>query len=111
MAAIGYATRQDDGSFKGQFTALERRADIEITKSQEEHREPDRLPRRRLWRRDRRGVPATSREVWRFSLSLAAPSARLYEISGRAAGQDDDNVCAVIRNPADFSRGSDCALR
>ena len=30
MAAIGYVTRQDDGSFKGQLRTLSIRADIEI---------------------------------------------------------------------------------
>ena len=34
---------------QGQFTTPERRAGIEIAKPHEGHREPDRLPRRRLW--------------------------------------------------------------
>ena len=39
-----------------------------------------------------------------ISLSLAAPEfgpRKLYANLGRAAGQDDDNVFAVIWNPAD----------
>ena len=38
------------------------------------------------------------------SLSLGAPEfgpRRLYANLGRAAGQDDDNVFAIIWNPAD----------
>ena len=33
MPAIGYVTRQDDGSFKGQLRTLTIRADIEIMKN------------------------------------------------------------------------------
>ena len=51
MPAIGYVTRQEDGSFKGQLRTLTIRADIEIMKNRtEEHREPARLPRRHQWR-------------------------------------------------------------
>ena len=51
------------------------------------------------------GVRRTSRDgVAYVLLSLAAPefgARKLYANLGRAAGQDDDNVFAVIWNPAD----------
>ena len=106
MPAIGSVTRQEDGSFKGQLKTLSVRADIEIVPN---HRKTaDAQPAYRVttdgveigagWRR-------TSRDgVAYVSLSLAAPefgARKLYANLGRAAGQDDDNVFAIIWNPAD----------
>jgi uncharacterized protein (DUF736 family) len=107
MAAIGYVIRQEDGSFKGQLKTLSSGADIDIVPNRRKNTDgqPD------------YGVVANGVEVgaaWRrvsrdsgtsyVSLSLAAPEfdqRKLYANLGRAAGQDDDNVFAVIRNPAD----------
>ena len=106
MPAIGSVTRQQDGAFKGQLKTLSLRADIEIAPN---HRKTaDTQPDYRVitdgteigaaWRR-------TSRDgVAYVSLSLAAPefgARKLYANLRRAAGQDDDNVFAVIWNPAD----------
>jgi uncharacterized protein (DUF736 family) len=107
MAAIGYVTRQDDGSFKGQLRTLSIRADIEIAENRRKN--TDGQPDYRVvtdgveigaaWRRVSRDSGASY-----ISLSLAAPEfgpRKLYANLGRAAGQDDDNVFAVIWNPAD----------
>ena len=107
MAAIGYVTRQEDDSFKGQLRTLSIRADIEIAPNR--RKTTDGQPDYRVvangveigaaWRRTSRDSGASY-----VSLGLAAPEfgpRRLYANLGRAAGQDDDNVFAVIWNPAD----------
>ena len=107
MAAIGYVTRQEDGSFKGQLRTLSIRADIEIvpnrtkiTESQPDYRVvTSGVEIGAGWQRTSRDSGASY-----VSLSLAAPEfgpRKLYANLGRAAGQDDDNVFAVIWNPAD----------
>jgi len=107
MPAIGHVTRQDDGSFKGQLRTLSIRADIEIMPNR--RKSADGQPDYRVvtngievgaaWTRRSRESGAEY-----VALSLAAPEfgpRRLYANLGRAAGQDDDNVFAVIWNPAD----------
>jgi uncharacterized protein (DUF736 family) len=106
MPAIGYVRVQENG-FKGQLRTVSIRTDIEIilnrSKAHESH--PD-------YR-----VLASGSEVgagWirtgersgneYVSLSLAAPEfgpRTLYANLGRAAGQDDEEVLAIIWNPAD----------
>jgi len=104
---IGYVTRQEDGSFKGQLRTLSIRADIEIVPNRTKNSEsqPDyRIVTNSVevgagWRRTSRDTGASY-----VSLSLAAPEfgpRKLYANLGRAAGQDDDSVFAVIWNPAD----------
>jgi uncharacterized protein (DUF736 family) len=107
MTAIGHVTRQQDGSFKGQIKTLSVRADIEIVpnRSKSTELQPDYRVRTggieigAGWERvgEQSGKPYVS-------LSLAAPEfgpRKLYANLGRAAGQDDDDVFALIWNPAD----------
>ena len=107
MTAIGFVTRQTDGSFKGQLKTLSIRADIEIVPNRSKNAEghPDFRVRTggievgAGWERvgEQSGKPYVS-------LSLAAPEfgpRKLYANLGRAAGQDDDDVFALIWNPAD----------
>jgi uncharacterized protein (DUF736 family) len=107
MPAIGYVTKQSNGGFKGQIRTLSIRADIDIipngTKAGDTH--PDfRVMTAGVeigagWVR----VGETSGRTY-VSLSLAAPEfgpRKLYANLGRAAGQDDPDVFAVIWNPAD----------
>ena len=107
MPAIGYVTKQDNGSFKGQLKTLKLRADIEIVpnNAKANEKQPDyRVISRGFdlgaaWRRT--GETSGSEYI---SLSLAAPefgSKKLYANLGRAAGQDDPDTYAVIWNPAD----------
>lgn len=107
MPAIGFVTKSDNGSFKGQLKTISIRADIEIvpngSKANDNH--PDfRVLTKGLqigagWKRT---SESSGREY--ISLSLAAPefgSKRLYANLGRAFGQDDDDAFALIWNPAD----------
>ena len=106
MPAIGSVTRQQDGSFKGQLKTLSVRADIEILPNHRKNAEAqpdyrvvtDGVEIGAAWRRTSRDGAAY------ISLNLATPefgARKLYANLGRAAGQDDDNVFAVIWNPAD----------
>ena len=107
MPAIGYVTRQEDGSFRGQLRTLSIRADIDITpnRGKSSNSQPDyRIVTNGVeigaaWKRVNRETAADY-----VSLSLAAPEfgpRKLYANLGRAAGQDDDSVFAAIWNPAD----------
>ncbi|WP_380926125.1 DUF736 domain-containing protein [Sphingomonas leidyi] len=106
MAAIGYVTKGQDGSFKGSLKTLSIRADIEIVAN--DNKTGDSQPDYRVtsegveigagWNRRSQ----TSGQDY-VSLSLAAPEfgpRRLYANLGRAAGEAEDRF-AVIWNPAD----------
>jgi uncharacterized protein (DUF736 family) len=107
MPAIGYVTKQSTGGFKGQLKTLSIRADIDIVPNAA--KSADNQPDFRVLHQDvelgagwvRTGETSGKEYV---SLSLAAPEfgpRKLYANLGRAAGQDDDEVYAVIWNPAD----------
>jgi len=107
MTAIGHVTRQEDGSFKGQLKTVSIRADIEILPNRGKAAEGQPDYRVRTggveigagW--ERVGEASGKKYV---SLSLAAPEfgpRRLYANLGRAAGQDDEDVFALIWNPSD----------
>lgn len=107
MPAIGYVTRQEHGGFKGQLKTVSIRAEIEIlpNKGKSSDAQPDfRVLSQGVevgagWRRT--GESSGKEYV---SLSIAAPEfgpRKLYANLGRAAGQDDEDVYAVIWNPAD----------
>lgn len=106
MPAIGYVTRDETGTFKGQLRTLSIRAEIAIVpNSRKAH---DTQPDYRVlsgeveigagWNRR-----STISERDYVSLSLAAPEfgpRRLYANLGRAAGEAEDRF-AIIWNPAD----------
>jgi uncharacterized protein (DUF736 family) len=107
MPAIGYVSKQQNGSFKGQIKTLSIRAEIEILPNG--HKESGNQPDYRVsaggvevgagWMRK---SESSGRDY--VSLSLAAPEfgpRRLYANLGRAAGQDDEDVFAIIWNAAD----------
>ena len=107
MPAIGHVTKQKDGNFKGQLKTLSFKAPIDILLNPS--KSSDTQPDYRVysgtveigggWIR----TGQTSGENY-VSLSLADPAfgpKKLYANLGRAAGQDDKDVYAVIWNPAD----------
>ena len=107
MPAIGHVTKQANGGYKGHLKTLSIRAEIDLVPngSKSADNQPD-------FRVLTQGVEIgagwvrtgeTSGKDY-VSLSLAAPEfgpRKLYANLGRAAGQDDDSVFAVIWNPAD----------
>jgi uncharacterized protein (DUF736 family) len=107
MPAIGQVTKQTNGGFKGQIKTLSIRADIDIVPNNS--KAADNQPDFRVLTQGveigagwvRKGEVSGKEYV---SLSLAAPEfgpRKLYANLGRAAGQDDEDVFAVIWNPAD----------
>lgn len=106
MPAIGYVTKSEDGSFKGQLKTLSISADIAIVANRS--KATDNQPDYRVlsdgveigagWMRR---SETSGRDY--VSLSLAAPEfgpRRLYANLGQAAGGPEDRF-AVIWNPAD----------
>jgi uncharacterized protein (DUF736 family) len=107
MPAIGHVTRHKDGSFKGQLKTLSFRAPIDILPNTAKN--GDTQPDFRVYSQAieigagwlRTGETSGKEYV---SLSLADPAfgtRKLYANLGRAAGQDDDDLFAVIWNPSD----------
>jgi len=107
VPAIGYVTKQTNGGFKGQIKTLTIRADIDIVPNS--GKAADKQPDFRVMTQGidigagwvRKGEVSGKEYV---SLGLAAPEfgpRKLYVNLGRAAGQDDEDVFAVIWNALD----------
>jgi uncharacterized protein (DUF736 family) len=107
MAAIGYVSGTRAEGYRGQLKTLTIRADIEIRPNRS--KSGDTQPDYRVYSEGveigagwvRVGEISGKEYV---SLGLAAPEfgpRRLYANLGRAAGQDDDDVYALIWNADD----------
>ena len=106
MPAIGYVTRDENGSFKGNLKTLSIRADVAIVPNTS--KTGDTQPDYRVLSGDieigagwNRRAESSGRDY--VSLSLAAPEfgpRRLYANLGRVPGEADDRF-AIIWNPAD----------
>jgi uncharacterized protein (DUF736 family) len=107
MPAIGHVTKQANGGYKGYLKTVSIRADIDLVPNTA--KSADNQPDFRVLTQ---GVEIGAGWVRKaessgndyVSLSLAAPEfgpRRLYANLGRAAGQDDPDVFALIWNPAD----------
>ena len=107
MATIGSVTKREDGRYEGELRTLSVRADIVLIPAGEKSAEsqPD-------YRVLSQGVEIGAAWLRRsqmsgkeyVSLSISAPelgSKTLYANLGRAAGQSDPNVYALIWNPQD----------
>ncbi|MGI9375768.1 MAG: DUF736 domain-containing protein [Tsuneonella suprasediminis] len=108
MSAIGYVTRDPDTDvYKGQIRTLSIRTDVEIVpnRAKSASNQPDyrvlsgpvELGAGWIRTGERSGKDYVS-------LAIAAPEfgpRRIYVNLGRAAEQDDDDVYALIWNPAD----------
>ncbi|MGX1101566.1 DUF736 domain-containing protein [Amorphus sp. MBR-141] len=110
MAAIGYLTRQTDGSYKGFVNTLSIRRSVVLVPNRD--KDTENQPDFRVFTDDREHVELGA--GWErvgqvsgsayVSLSLAAPEfgpRKVYANLGRAAGQDDPDTFAIIWNPAD----------
>jgi len=107
MTAIGYVRKEQDGRYLGSIRTISIRADVEILPNTNKTTEaqPD---YRVLTQGIEIGAGWTkkgeSSQKEYVSLALAAPEfgpRKLYANLGRAAGQDDDNLYALIWNPND----------
>ncbi len=108
MPAIGFVTRNDEkNTYTGHIRTLSVKAPIEITPNRDKTN--DRQPDYRVFSEGTEVGAAwvktgqQSGEEY-VSLSLAAPEfgpRKLYANLGPAAGQDDEDVFALIWNPAD----------
>lgn len=106
MPAIGYVTKDDNGTFTGQLKTLSIRAEIIIQPNASKAH--DAQPDYRVVSGDveigagwNRHSETSGRDY--VSLSLSAPEfgpRRLYANLGRAAGEDDSRF-AILWNPAD----------
>lgn len=107
MPAIGYVTRSENGTFKGQLKTLSIRAEITIALNA--RKANDVQPDYRVFAGDVeigagwvRRSEASGKDY--VSLSLAAPEfgpRRLYANLGKAAGDEREDRFAIIWNPAD----------
>ena len=107
MSAIGYVTRNEDGSFKGQLKTLSIRAEITIAANPRKANSVQ--PDYRVYSGDveigagwNRHSEVSGRDY--VSLSLAAPEfgpRRLYANLVRPAGEKRDDRFAILWNPAD----------
>jgi len=106
MPAIGYVTKDENGTFKGQLKTLSIRAEISIVANA--RKSSDAQPDYRVLSADieigagwNRRSETSGRDY--ISLSFAAPEfgpRRLYANLGQAAGEGDSRF-AIIWNPAD----------
>lgn len=107
MATIGYVTKREDGRYEGELKTLSIRADIAILPVTD--KTSDNQPDFRVMSQgieigagwQRKGQTSGKEYV---SLSIAAPefgSKTLYANLGRAAGQSDPDVYALIWSPQD----------
>ena len=107
MTAIGYVRKENDGRYTGQLKTISIKADIDIVPN--DNKTTDTQPDFRVLTQGteigagwtKKGETSGKDYV---SLSLAAPEfgpKKLYANLGKAAGQDDDSLYAVIWNPAD----------
>jgi len=107
MATIGSVTKREDGRYEGELRTLSVRADIVLIPVGEKSAESQ--PDYRVLSQGveigaawlRRGQMSGKEYV---SLSISAPelgSKTLYANLGRAAGQTDPDVYALIWNPQD----------
>ena len=107
MATIGSVTKRSDGRYEGELRTLSTRAEIvilpvtdKVSPGQPDYRVLSQgIEIGAAWLR----TGQTSGKEY-VALSIAAPefgARTLYANLGRAAGQGDDNVYALIWNPQD----------
>ena len=107
MTAIGYVRKENDGRYTGQLKTISIKADIDIVPNA--NKTTDSQPDFRVLTQGteigagwtKKGETSGKDYV---SLSLAAPEfgpKKLHANLGKAAGQDDEHLYAVIWNPAD----------
>ena len=104
--AIGYVTQLEDGGFKGVLSMMNMRNQISIIPN--ERKEKEAQPDFRIYSDNQTeiggGWKRTSKNKGTeyISLTFAAPQFgphKIYANLGRAAGQDDESLMAILWNP------------
>ena len=104
--ALGYVTKMDNGGFQGTLATMSLKKRISIVPNGS--KESDAQPDFRVFTEDRVEIGGGWNRVGRvsgnesISLTFAAPEfgpAKIYANLGRAAGQDDESVMAILWNP------------
>ena len=107
MTAIGFVRKENDGRYTGQLKTISIKADIDIVPNA--NKTTDSQPDFRVLTQGteigagwmKKGETSGKEYV---RLSLAAPEfgpKKLYANLGKAAGQEDEHLYAVIWNPTD----------
>lgn len=106
--ALGYVTQMDKGGFEGTLATMSLRKRIRILPNAT--KESDAQPDYRVYTEDRVEIGGGWNRVGKvsgnayISLTFAAPEfgpSKVYANLGRAAGQDDEGVMAILWNPRD----------
>ena len=104
--AIGYVTQLEDGNLKGVLTMMNMRNQIEIIANSQKTN--DSQPDFRIYTENQTEIGGGWKRTGKnsgkeyISLSFAAPQFgphKIYANLGRAAGQDDEDLMAIIWNP------------
>ncbi len=106
--ALGYVTKKDDGGYEGTLATISLKKRIRILPNST--KETDAQPDYRVYTEDRIEIGGGWNRTGKvsgneyISLTFAAPefgAHKVYANLGRAAGQDDDTVMAILWNPRD----------
>lgn len=104
--ALGYVTKNETGGFVGTLSMMSQKHNIRIVPN--EAKETDAQPDFRVYTNDRVEIGGGWNRIGKasnkpyVSLTFAAPefgSSKIYANLGRAAGQDDESVMAILWNP------------
>lgn len=104
--ALGYVTKIETGGYEGTLSTMSLKKRIRIVPNRT--KETDMQPDFRVYTEDRVEIGGGWNRVGKtsgrpyVSLTFAAPefgSHKLYANLGRAAGQDDEDVMAILWNP------------
>lgn len=106
--ALGYVTKNETGGYEGTLATMSLKKRIRIVPNQT--KETDAQPDFRVYTEDRIEVGGGWNRTGKvsgneyISLTFAAPEFgpnKIYANLGRAAGQDDERVMAILWNPRD----------
>ena len=106
--AIGYVTQVKDGGFKGTLTMMNMKNHISIIPN--EGKESEAQPDFRIYSENQTEIGGGWKRTGKnsgkdyISLTFAAPqfgSHKIYANLGKASGQDDEDLMAILWNPTD----------
>ncbi len=108
--AIGYVTQKDNGNFEGTLSGLVLNQKFPVRIVPNKDKETEAQPDYRVFANGPNEIGGGWKKIGKssgneyVSLTLAAPAfgpSRIYANLGRAAGQNDESVMAVLWNPRD----------